>query len=300
MRTKKDLRGYQDRVATHLYEHDAALAVIRPGGGKTIAALTAIEELKRDKVIRHALVLAPKRVARVVWPDELEHWDHVLQLRYLILDGSPLRRQLELDPADVAMRDITIAGLDIAQWLVDTIAGLPDNNPLFDLLVIDEVSRLRNPKGERAKVLAKIAHRFRMIWGLSGTLRPSSAEDLFMPARVVTRGKLWGRSFYKWRQERFYPLDYNQYQWAPLPGKEDEINAQLAPYVATVAEGELKQPEPTIIFDKVQLPPGARAQYDRMERKLMTGAGEAVIVAANAALFTPRSTGPSRLRIHFA
>lgn len=286
MRAKKDMRLYQDRVATHLYEHDAALAVIRPGGGKTIAALTAIEELKRDKVIRHALVLAPKRVARVVWPDELEHWDHVLQLRYLILDGSPLRRQLELDPANVAMRDITIAGLDIAQWLVDTIAVLPDDNPLFDLLVIDEVSRLRNPKGERAKALAKIAHRFRMIWGLSGTLRPSSAEDLFMPARVVTRGKLWGRSFYKWRQERFYPLDYNQYQWAPLPGKEDEINAQLAPYVATVAEGELIQPEPTIIFDKVQLPPGARAQYDRMERKLMTGAGEAVIVAANAAVAT--------------
>ena len=82
MRAKKDLRPYQDRFATHLYENDEALAVIRPGGGKTIAALTAIDELLRDKVIRHALVIAPKRVARVVWPDEIEHWAHVLQLRY--------------------------------------------------------------------------------------------------------------------------------------------------------------------------------------------------------------------------
>jgi hypothetical protein len=154
------------------------------------------------------------------------------------------------------------------------------------LLVIDEVSRLRNPKGKRAQAIAKQAGRFKMIWGLSGTLRPSGAEDLFMPARVVTRGKLWGRSFYKWQKERFYPTDFNGYQWSPLPGQEDKINAELAPYVATIADGELRQPEPLIVFDKVQLPPEARRAYDSMERRLITGAGETVIVAANAAVAT--------------
>ncbi len=284
MRQKKDMRPYQDRVATALYENDAKLAVLRPGAGKTIAALTAIEELKRDKVIRHALVIAPKRVANIVWPDEIESWEHVKKLRYMLLNGGPVQRGLGLTPASLAQCDLTIIGLDNAQWLVEELEQLPDDSPLFDLLVIDEISRLRNPKGERAKALAKIAHRFKMIWGLSGTLRPSGPEDLFMPARVVTKGRLWGRSFYSWRKARFYPADYNGYTWSPFPGAEDQINADLAPYVATVADGELVQPEPTIIFDKVQLPPGARAQYDRMERKLMMGAGEAVIVAANAAV----------------
>jgi len=284
VRQKKDMRPYQDRLATHLYEHDAALCVVRPGGGKTVTALTAIEELIRDKVIRHALVIAPKRVARVVWPDEIEQWKHVTKLRYSILDGGPIQRELGLTEAALMTRDVTIVGLDVAQWLVEVLSRVKPESRIFDLLVIDEISRLRNPKGERAKVLAKLSPRWRTIWGLSGTLRPSEPEDLFMPARVVTKGKLWGRSFYKWRQERFYPLDYNGYQWAPLPGKEDEINAQLAPYVATVAEGELIQPEPTIVFDKVQLPPGARRQYDSMERRLLTGAGEAVIVAANSAI----------------
>jgi hypothetical protein len=286
MRQKKDMRPYQDRVATALYENDAKLAVLRPGAGKTIAALTAIEELKRDKVIRHALVIAPKRVANIVWPDEIESWEHVKKLRYMLLNGGPVQRGLGLMPAAVHQCDLTIIGLDNVQWLVEELEPLPDDSPLFDLLVIDEISRLRNPKGERAKALAKIAHRFKMIWGLSGTLRPSGPEDLFMPARVVTKGRLWGRSFYSWRKARFYPADYNGYTWSPFPGAEDQINADLAPYVATVADGELVQPEPTIIFDKVQLPPGARAQYDRMERKLMMGAGEAVIVAANAAVAT--------------
>jgi hypothetical protein len=280
MRQKNEMRPYQDRIATHLYENDAAMCVLRPGGGKTVTALTAIEELIRDKVIRHALVIAPKRVARVVWPDEIELWKHTTKLRYAILDKSQAMRRIDLHTPQY--RDITIVGLDIAQWLMDELAGMPDDSPLFDLLVIDEISRLRNPKSKRAAALAKQASRFKMIWGLTGTLRPNSAQDLFMPARVVTRGKLWGRSFYKWQKTHFYPTDYQQYNWAPLPDHEDQLNAEIAPYIATVADNELIQPEPTIVFDKVELPVDARARYDSMERKLISGE----VIAASAGVAT--------------
>jgi hypothetical protein len=258
------------------------MAVLRPGSGKTVTALTAIEELIKDKVIRHALVIAPKRVARVVWPDEIELWKHTNRLRYTVLDGSPVQRALALMEANVRSRNITIVGLDVAQWLAEVLAGTDDDSPLFDLLVIDEISRLRNPKSKRAAALAKQAHRFKMIWGLTGTLRPNGPADMFTPARVVTRGKLWGRSFYKWQKEHFYPTDFNQYNWAPFPGAEDKLNAEIAPYIATVADGELIQPEATIILDKIELPPGARAQYDEMESKLMTGD----VVAASAGVAT--------------
>jgi hypothetical protein len=103
-----------------------------------------------------------------------------------------------------------------------------------------------------------------------------------MPARVVTRGKLWGRSFYKWQKEHFYPTDFNQYNWAPFPGAEDKLNAAIAPYIATVADNELIQPEPTIVFDKVELPVDARARYDSMERKLISGD----VIAASAGVAT--------------
>jgi len=282
MRQKDEMRPYQDRITGFLYEHDEAMAVLRPGAGKTVTALTAIEELIRDKVIRHALVIAPKRVARVVWPDEIDLWAHTTKLRYRVLDGSPNNRTVGLMVANVRSRDITIVGLDIAQWLCEKLGKYDDDYPLFDLLAIDEISRLRNPKSKRAAALAKQAHRFKMIWGLTGTLRPNSAQDLFMPARVVTRNKLWGKSFYKWQKTHFYPTDYNQYNWAPLPGHEDQLNAEIAPYIATVADGELIQPEPTIIFDKIELPLGARVQYDEMESKLMTGD----VIAASAGVAT--------------
>jgi hypothetical protein len=282
MRQKDEMRPYQNRIATHLYEHDEAMAVLRPGGGKTVTALTAIEELIADGVIRHALVIAPKRVARIVWPDEIDLWAHTTKLRYAILDGSPDWRAMMLSAKQVRLRDITIIGLDVAQWLAEQLKCTHGDSPLFDLLVIDEISRLRNPKSKRAAALAKQANRFKMIWGLTGTLRPNSAQDLFMPARVVTRNRLWGKSFYKWQKQNFYPTDYQQYNWAPLPGAEDRLNAEIAPYIATVADGELIQPEPTIVLDKIELPFAARERYDEMESKLMSDD----VFAANAGVAT--------------
>ena len=64
MRSTTDLRPYQQRIATFLYEQNEALCVLRPGGGKTIAALTAIVDLLDEGVIRHALVIAPKQIGR--------------------------------------------------------------------------------------------------------------------------------------------------------------------------------------------------------------------------------------------
>lgn len=288
MRIKSELRPYQERIAAFLYEHDEAIGVARPGGGKTVAALTAIEELIRDGHIRHALVIAPKRVARSVWPDEIKLWAHTQKLSYQVLTGTPQERKISLAEAHAGgIFDITIVGLDIVEWLVGELSKLPEDSRLFDLLVIDEISRLRNPTGKRAQILLRAAKRWKMIWGMSGTLRPSGPADLFMPAAVVTRAKLWGRSFYKWQRDRFYPLDYNGYNWAPLPGAEEVINREIAPLCVTLRDDELPQlPELSVIFDRVTLPAAARKQYEDMASKLMTGLGDSVVLAASTAVAT--------------
>jgi hypothetical protein len=278
MRARNELRPYQEQLVTHLYEHDEAIGVVRPGGGKTVSALTAIAELLRDGIIRHALVTAPKRVVRSVWPEEIEGWEHLRGLTYEVLQDGPAARTRDL--ADATSRQLTIVGIDVLQWLVTALDHYYSDHPLFDLLVIDEASKLRDARGIRAKALARRAHRWKMIWGLSGTLRPSGPLDLFMPARIVTRGKLWGTSFYKWRATRFYPTDYKQYNWAPLPGAEEALNRDLAPLVCIPEVPP--QPEPTIILDRVELPPEARESYNEMQRTLVTGD----VLAASAAVAT--------------
>ena len=84
-----------------------------------------------------------------------------------------------------------------------------------------------------------------------------------MPATVITSTRLWGRSFYAWRMKRFYAVDYQGYQWAPLPGAEEVINQEIAPLCVTLRDDELPQlPELSVIFDRVVLP-AARPQAVR-------------------------------------
>lgn len=286
MRQKSELRPYQQRICTHLYETNEALCVARMGGGKTISALTAIAELIEDKVIRHALVIAPKRVATAVWPDEIRSWAHTKDLRFTVLTGTPEQRKQRLYLASTGQ--ITIIGIDLVGWLLDELNRYKDDVPLFDLLVIDEISKLKDPTGVRSKLLAKHAARWKMVWGLSGTLRPNSALDLFMPVRVVTRGRLWGKSYYKWREGRFYPTDFQGYQWAALPGTEDKLNEEIAPLTVTLQDEDMPQlPELSVILDHVELPPKARTAYDEMHRKLAVRVTEEDhVLASNAAVAT--------------
>ena len=38
--------------------------------------------------VRKVLIVAPIRVAKVSWPDEIQKWDHLSELRYSVAVGS--------------------------------------------------------------------------------------------------------------------------------------------------------------------------------------------------------------------
>jgi superfamily II DNA or RNA helicase len=182
------LRSYQQRLATFLYERDAAFAIAPLGAGKGAAALTAVAELIRDGERRHCLVIAPKLVTTTVWPQEVASWPHLAHLKIAVLDGSPERRRKLLCTAPE--REVTLIGVDLVPWLLSELAAFADDHPLFDVLIIDETSRLKDPSGKRARALLKVAKRFRTRWGLTGTPRPNSSQDLFMSAAIITNGAL--------------------------------------------------------------------------------------------------------------
>src|SRR5262249_52134728 len=217
----RTLYGYQLRAATFFYERDAAFMVAPLGAGKGAAALTALAELIRDGHRRHALVVAPKLVATTVWPQEVTLWPHLAHLRIAVVNGTPERRRAIL--ATASARELTAIGVDLVPWLVGELATLADDRPLFDVLIIDETSQLKDPSGKRARALLKVAGRFKTRWGLTGTPRPNSAMDLFMPAAIISDGALWGRAFVPWQKRHFRPRDPFGREWVALPGAEAKI-----------------------------------------------------------------------------
>jgi hypothetical protein len=263
-----------------LYERDAAFLVAPLGAGKGAAALTAIAELIRDGERRHCLVIAPKLVATAVWPLEVASWPHLKHLKIAVLDGGPERRR-ELIAAAPA-REVTAIGIDLVPWLIGELAALADDHPLLDVLIIDETSRLKNPSGKRARALLKVAGRFRTRWGLTGTPRPNSSMDLFMPAAVITDGALWGRAFVPWQKQHFRPRDPFGREWAALPGAEAKIAASFGTVAMTVADEDMPDLPPlNIVETHLQLPDAAMASYRVMARELFTTAeGRTIEVAS--------------------
>jgi SNF2 domain-containing protein len=279
------LYSYQNRAATYFYESDAAFLVAPLGAGKGAAALTAIADLIRDGHRRHALVIAPKLVATTVWPREVALWPHLAHLRVAVLSGAPERRRALL--ATAPEREVTVIGVDLVQWLVGELAALADDHPLFDVLIIDETSRLKNPSGKRARALLKIAGRFKTRWGLTGTPRPNSSMDLFMPAAIVTNGALWGRAFIPWQRQRFRPRDPFGREWAALPGAEEKIAAAFGTVAMTVADEDMPDLPPlNVVETHIALPDEVMARYREMARELFTTAEGRTIEAASALIAT--------------
>jgi hypothetical protein len=279
------LRSYQQRSATYLYEKDGAFLIAPLGAGKGAAALTAFAELVRDGYRRHALVVAPKLVATTVWPAEIAAWSHLAHLRAAVLNGSPEQRRALL--ATAAAREVTAIGVDLVPWLVGELASLGDENPLFDVLIIDETSRLKDPSGKRARALLKIAGRFRTRWGLTGTPRPNSSRDLFMPAAIVTDGALWGRAFVPWQKRHFRPRDPFGREWLALPGAEEKIATDFGTVAMTVADEDMPDLPPlNIVETTIRLPDAVFATYKTMARELFATIEGRSIEAASALIAT--------------
>lgn len=298
MRAKTDLRDAQQRTATALYEgvwadgdFTAAGAIIPMGGGKTAAALTAFEELKHDGYARELFVLAPKRVAQLVWGAETRQWAHLSRLKVVFVGGSAAQREAALrTPADVYC-----IGIDNAQWWVGWLKQQKAARLSRAVLCVDESSRFKNPRGKRLKAIYDYLHRtpeaFMAIWLLTGTPRPNSYEDLFGQVKLATRGKLWGRSFDRWRQANFYPLDYLQRSWEVRPEAVPQIHADVDRLFLTFRPEDMPDlPElndgPEYI-EWVDMPPEVERVYREMERRLLAQLkDEKNVIAANRAVAT--------------
>lgn len=271
MRDRSQLRPVQLRLIDELKTSEGVGVILGMGGGKTACALTAISDLLDENVISAAIVIAPKRVALSTWPKEITQWAHLQHLDIGILGGDAKRRGRVLRED----HDVYVCGIDNLPWLLNELKKIP-GHPGHDLLVIDELSRFKNPRGSRAKALNRRSQIFHAIWGLTGTPRPNSWENLWMPLQIISKGRAWGMPFDPWRQRYFEQLDYHGHRWAIRPEAVPVMESMVNIWCVTVPRSEVVDvpfvsgPDHDII---VPMPPAARADADRMEAELMIALG---------------------------
>jgi hypothetical protein len=93
---KYNPHDYQSYATQFILEHPVAAILLQMGLGKSVITLTAMKELFDRGEISRALVIAPLRVARDTWPEEIRKWDHLQGLTYSVAVGPVEERRAAL------------------------------------------------------------------------------------------------------------------------------------------------------------------------------------------------------------
>ena len=79
---KYEPHAYQEFFTEKIISTSAVAGFLEMGLGKSICTLTAIVDLMHDYFdIAKVLVIAPLRVARFTWEEEIKKWDHTSYLK---------------------------------------------------------------------------------------------------------------------------------------------------------------------------------------------------------------------------
>lgn len=229
--------------------------------------------------VHRILVVAPLRVARNTWSDEIEKWDHLHHLTFAIAVGSEKERLEALKK----QADITMINRENLQWLIEK-SGQPFE---YGMVVIDELSSFKNHQAKRFKALMKVRPQVKRIVGLTGTPSSNGLMDLFAEFKILDMGVRLGRFIGQYRNTYFKPDKVNGpivYSYKPLPGAEDAIYEKISDITISMkAADHLKMPELINTKYMVHLSEKEKKKYEDMKAELVLELPEGEITAANAA-----------------
>lgn len=272
---------YQKYAVEYIKSHPVTALFLDMGLGKTVTTLTAIRDLMYDTFeIQRVLVVAPLRVARDTWPDEIKKWDHLKELTCSVVVGSVAERKQALQQD---------AGIYIVNR--ENLAWLCENSRLdFDMVVLDELSSFKNAQSKRFKAMKAMRPKVKRIVGLTGTPSGNGLMDLWAEFRILDMGERLGRYISQYRNLYFTPDKRNGmvvYSYKPLPGAEEVIYHQIADITVSMkANDYLKMPELVSVTKEVTLNEKEKKRYDELKKSLVLELPDGEVTAANAASLT--------------
>ena len=272
--------SYQRFATGYIESNPIAAIFLDMGLGKTILTLTAINNLLFDSFeVHRILVIAPLRVARDTWPEELRKWEHLSGLRFSVAVGTEAERKAALR----TKADIHIINRENVQWLIED-SGIPWQ---WDMVVVDELSGFKSHQSKRFRSLMKARPKVRRIVGLTGTPSGNGLMDLWAEFRLLDMGQRLGRFIGQYRADYFLPDKRNGqviFSYKPLPDAEERIYAKIADITISMKSTDhLTMPELVSSEYAVRLDKAERERYDAMKRDLVLELPEVEVTAANAA-----------------
>jgi len=271
-------------VKEAVYDGPGCALWVDMGLGKTVIMLTAILELLQELEVEKVLVIAPLRVARKTWRDEINTWAHTQGLRISHCIGNEKQRKQGIK----ADADIYTINRENTKWLVDL--HVQERKVLhrwrWDMLVIDESTAFKSggQKGsKRWLALKKVRQLFGPCIELTGTPRPNGLMDLWAQIYLIDKGVRLGKTLTAFRDRWFDPPGYNQFKWRPKAHAEEEIMNKLSDICLSLREQDYLELPPVVRnYIPAYLTAEERDQYRTLERDYIVEIKDQNITAVNA------------------
>lgn len=257
-------RKYQELISNFIVNNKRCAVWSSPGTGKSSSTLCALEDLTFVEDVYPALIVAPLRVARTTWPNEVRKWNHLKHLRVVVVTGSLKERRAALRiPAD-----IYTTNFEQLPWLVEE---LGDRWP-FKTVVADEATKLKGFRlrqgTQRAKALARVAHtKVKRIILLTGTPSPNGLQDLWGQMWFVDKGDRLGRTFDAFKQ-RWFHASHTGFGVEANDNAQAQMQEALRDVCITIDAADWFDLEAPIINKiMVDLPAAVQVMYKQMEKQ---------------------------------
>lgn len=280
---RSQLYPYQQRAAEFIKANPNCALWIDCGLGKTVATQTAYLDLLNSFDANHGLVIAPLRVARKVWTDEVQEWSHLQDLDIVHIGGTEKQRQKAIR----TRADLHTIGRENTQWLINQfIEGKKQVRKWpWDTVILDESQSFKSQSSFRWKALRLVRKLFPRCVELTGTPAPKGYGDLWSQIYLLDRGQRLGTSESAYRLRWFDVENCGDYSRYHLKGHAvKEIQAALSDIVISLrAEDYFDLPPVVYNPVRVALTEVELAKYRKFARtSVFERASGQKITAANA------------------
>lgn len=249
------------------------------GTGKTLTALSIYKELRSKEPDLKMLVICPISLINAAWGEDIKKFT----------DYTYCNLRNKSFDADIYVINYESYSIERYQSLI--------NDLKLDMVVLDESSKIRNPKARITKTLLHNRDNFRYRIIMSGTPAPNSPEEYWAQLKFCSNAL--PDSFYRFRN-LYMKLDRNGYEVPYVhPSKlgemfrkgfkyvikdEEAFMNEIKPHCFWAKKSEcLDLPETVDVVREVALSPSQMKIYKDMKRHMVAEIGDQIIMA-NVAL----------------
>jgi SNF2 family DNA or RNA helicase len=164
------------------------------------------------------------------------------------------------------------------QVVVTNYENLPTGG--FDAVVFDELTRLKNPSGQRFRLLEKFLKQVNIRWGLTGSFTSNGLEDVFGQCKIIDAALL-GRAKGAFQQQYFSLVNKEFNQWEPRAGALAQVMERIKPGTFLLESYTL--PDLNVVEVRCQMD---LKQYKQMKMDMVLEFPDAKAIAVNAGVVT--------------